>query len=580
MKMLSNIVKVQCENLSPPLPVFGERGLGGEGQYRLETRPPHPGPLPRKAGGEGGDIRVTSQLVNTPELSSCQHFRQARPRGRAANTRSNRSDPCQAFTLVELLVVLVIIGILSALVMGALRGAQQDTLAAKTRGTIAKIDAVLNEKFDEYLTKPLKFQEPTPVATNLRGDFPIENRVAVASPTRVFRMGPAPAAPIGLLRERVRLAATRDLMRMEMPDCVGDIFASVYPRPTAGPPTPTPLPSFNPYPLALPSSTRPLLYSTLLVTGYAVNPGSPVPLLMRLETPFAFQRIVQKVWQADQSLNTAGRVNTIAGGAARWADTFSNEELLYLIVEDSFVDGSPAIEAFAASEIGDRDEDGLKEFLDAWGNPIRWIRWPAGANTVTPMNPDPLNPTGSTSTDPFDPTFADVGFDLANELPANSGLYPFAPGDGLRPMVISAGPDGRFGIRFHTVVPPSQPAGPTSPTQGIAAPLFSPSTVMLGTTSFKRPAYWMFGMFNWPDPYCPRDYPLVAGGPDPRRGALLNSSIDIIHDPIGVYLNTNPTPLLPTTLAHPFIPHPNTDARYLKHSQDNVSNLDESGATP
>ena len=49
-----------------------------------------------------------------------------------------------AFTLVELMVVIVILSILAGLVVGALRGAQQDTLAAKTRSTIAKIDSILN----------------------------------------------------------------------------------------------------------------------------------------------------------------------------------------------------------------------------------------------------------------------------------------------------------------------------------------------------------------------------------------------------------------------------------------------------
>ncbi len=478
-----------------------------------------------------------------------------------------------AFTLIELMVVLVIIGILTGLVVGALRGAQQDTLAAKTRGTIAKIDAVLNEKFDEYMTKPLKFQEPVAgFAPMLRENFPNENRVPLMSPNRVFRINTAD--PKGLLRERVRLAATRDLMRMEMPDCVGDIFASFYTRPNAGPPTPTPLPSFNPYPPAAPSPARPLLYSTLLATGYMgptypLPSASPVPLLMRLETPHAFQRIVQRVWQSDQRLAAAGQVNATTGNPSRWADTYSNEELLYMIVEDSYVDGAPAIEAFAASEIGDIDDDGLKEFLDAWGNPIRWIRWPAGANAVTPLNPDPLNPLGAPSSDPFDPTFADVGFDSINEQPpsSGSGVYPFASGDGLRPLVISAGQDGRFGVRFYNVVPPNQPPGPTSPTPGISAPLFSSSTVMLGATAFRKPAYWSsFGSFNWPDPYCPREMTNAS-----KRGALLDPTWDVTRDPIGVDL----TPGMGS-----FIPHPDTDQRYLLHSQDNVSNLDESGAAP
>ena len=52
-KMLTNFTKTRYENLSPPRP------------------------SPRKAGGEGGDIRVTSHLLNTPISSSFQHLHQA-----------------------------------------------------------------------------------------------------------------------------------------------------------------------------------------------------------------------------------------------------------------------------------------------------------------------------------------------------------------------------------------------------------------------------------------------------------------------------------------------------------------------
>jgi len=36
--------------------------------------PPRPDPLPRKAEGEGGEIRVPSHLIKTPVLFSFQHF--------------------------------------------------------------------------------------------------------------------------------------------------------------------------------------------------------------------------------------------------------------------------------------------------------------------------------------------------------------------------------------------------------------------------------------------------------------------------------------------------------------------------
>jgi prepilin-type N-terminal cleavage/methylation domain-containing protein len=465
---------------------------------------------------------------------------------------AKRTDCIQAFTLVELLVVLVIIGILSALVMGALRGAQQDTLAAKTRGTIAKIDAVLNERFDEYMTKPLKFADDiTPIpnrnlnaipssVSNLfarKENFPVANRISNTSPNKIERF-PSPIFTASVLREQVRLAATRDLMRMEMPDCVGDLYTNGFSRITA-------------------LSAVPIKTSVALATGYFYrnipNINSNTPIAMQLETPAAMLRIIRKTWEADQRLRLPlpdgrKRIDPNSGIVGtddiRWSDTFSNEELLFMIVEDSFVDGSPAIEAFASSEIGDKDDDGLKEFLDAWGNPIRWIRWPAGANTVTPLDPDPLNPFGALPTDPYDPTFADIAFYPPNVANPNS-----QPGNGLRPLVVSAGQDGRFGIRFF--------AAP-----GISA-LFSVGAFHLnGSTNPLPPAYSPTG-FNWPDPYYPR------GSFADRLGGTLILGVE--GDSIGVDINAT-TP--------GFLPHPNTDARYLLHAQDNVTNLDESGAAP
>ena len=34
------------------------------------------------------------------------------------------------------------------------------------------------------------------------------------------------------------------------------------------------------------------------------------------------------------------------------------------------------VDAFLEQEIADTDNDGLPEFVDAWGNPLRFYRWP------------------------------------------------------------------------------------------------------------------------------------------------------------------------------------------------------------
>ncbi len=109
--------------------------------------------------------------------------------------------------------------------------------------------------------------------------------------------------------------------------------------------------------------------------------------------------------------------------------TNQNAELLYAVVASSTFQGSSALEHFRPSEIGDTDGDGYPEFIDAWGRPIRWLRWPAGFSS--PLN-DTLTP------DPMDPLKTDWRW--ADSVT----LKPWM----LVPLIISAGPDGEFDIAF------------------------------------------------------------------------------------------------------------------------------------
>ena len=77
MKTVCSYLKIAYEKPFSPSPRLRGEGAGGEGPNCLETLPPHPGPLPRKAGGEGGNTRVTLQSFKTLMLPSIQHFHQA-----------------------------------------------------------------------------------------------------------------------------------------------------------------------------------------------------------------------------------------------------------------------------------------------------------------------------------------------------------------------------------------------------------------------------------------------------------------------------------------------------------------------
>ena len=82
-----------AEPVASTMPLtFSSAQAGGEGPNRLAIQPPHPGPLPRSTGGEGGDIRVRSCPLNTVTLPNFVHFHQAthRPSPVEKNGRGQR----------------------------------------------------------------------------------------------------------------------------------------------------------------------------------------------------------------------------------------------------------------------------------------------------------------------------------------------------------------------------------------------------------------------------------------------------------------------------------------------------------
>jgi prepilin-type N-terminal cleavage/methylation domain-containing protein len=76
-------------------------------------------------------------------------------------------------------------------------------------------------------------------------------------------------------------------------------------------------------------------------------------------------------------------------------------ECLYMTVMFATGDGE-ARTLFTSQDIGDTDDDGAPEFIDGWGEPIGWIRWPAGY--ISDMQPADANGNRNLGDhDPFDP---------------------------------------------------------------------------------------------------------------------------------------------------------------------------------
>lgn len=118
-----------------------------------------------------------------------------------------------------------------------------------------------------------------------------------------------------------------------------------------------------------------------------------------------------------------------------------NAELLYLVV----MNADPEARAtFSDREIADTDNNGLYEFVDGWGNPIKWMRWAPGL-LMSDRQPlcyrdDAL--VEKFDADPFDPL--EVVQRCWDDGQFSTG--DIRPGWFLVPYVYSAGPDGEYGL--------------------------------------------------------------------------------------------------------------------------------------
>lgn len=272
--------------------------------------------------------------------------------GRRAGRWAWGPGPCSrptlrpAFTLMELLVVVTVIAILAGMVLGGLNAARETARVAKTRATIAKIDKIIMAKYESYRSRRL----------------PLGSAELEAMAGQYRSLGETPMRALA----RARMNATRDLMRMEMPDRWNDV----------------------------------------------VEADGSVRAPLRLP---AVPALAQRYWSAFNASRADRKTKE------RWGPA----ECLYQIVMAT----PGAAGQFQESEIGDSDGDGLKEFRDAWGNPILYLRWPAG---FTPgYRADTDLQTGD-APDPFDP--------LRILGPQQSyALYP---------LIYSAGPNGLYDVNI------------------------------------------------------------------------------------------------------------------------------------
>lgn len=346
---------------------------------------------------------------------------------RSGRTRWNvtpKANQREGFTLTELLISIGIASLIASMLIVALGDAREKSRVARTRAQINYINSVLMTRWESFRTRPLPVQ--------------IDLNNAPSTMTDAEYIG------------RMRLNGLRDLMRIELPDRKTD-----------------------------------LLDVDLTVTPYTstvnIDPGGitqiPLPTVTRI-----FLRRVDGLDSADD-LNGIDGAPVVADWA-KWTVTHQGAECLYMILQSIRDEMGDGLEFFRESEIRDTDNDGMLEVVDSWGNPIEFIRWPAGhVSQLQDVDDDGDldRDDAEIAPDIFDPLFIDVaGPDGVYGTPADDDSDGqtdeiderlFAGSDdeknyALFPLVISAGVDedldivtDRTGtpISYSSTTPPNDP---------------------------------------------------------------------------------------------------------------------------
>lgn len=239
---------------------------------------------------------------------------------------SSRSGRRSGLTLLELLVVMMIISLLAALFLGALSAASRLSQVSNTKSLIQKLHNAMMSRWDAYRSIRL------PIVLEARAD----SGAAIATSEKTkYRQDIA----------RRKMLATRELLRMEMPDRYEDLM-------------------FEP---------------AYLVTF--TNPKKPIrPYLWN-----AYQRRIMEAKAVASKTDPAFDNMALDDFVIRLGNQYQSAECLYMIMTVGTEDSSTSTEHFAAHNFGDVDGDGMKEFIDAWGSPIEFLRWAPGY--YSPMQP-------------------------------------------------------------------------------------------------------------------------------------------------------------------------------------------------
>ncbi|MCR9202706.1 MAG: type II secretion system GspH family protein [Planctomycetaceae bacterium] len=331
----------------------------------------------------------------------------------------------RGFTLLELLIAISVIAVLAALSVSVMIGIDNQAKEAATVTTLRKLDALLQKRIEGF--------------------------------NRTFDRG-------GALRDRY-LDATRNLLAQD------GIFGPLRGNRQNGEEDSAVVET-----LAKKVAMRhlfPQRHEDLLLLGF--NLAGTVSAT-DFDTTNNIVAVADRVLDANGN-RIADAVEAVADDGAKLAATYppggdnggiyiddatvSSELMYYFLVYGERFGALESVEdQFTTAEVADTDEDGLLEFVDGWGQPLRFYRWPT--LMINPLAPDPFEPRLCTlgGTDATDNRFITTDERLlANILIKGLPPEPSTLPNGAVPRdLLLVDPDDPVGVLYRAME--EYPGGP------------------------------------------------------------------------------------------------------------------------
>lgn len=281
----------------------------------------------------------------------------------------------RGFTLIELLIVMVIIGILIAFILKAAWGGVRRAEEKATIALVAKLEQAMTDRVDAL--------------TTYRAD-PNLTHFAMAA------ILPAAGTRIEST-QRAQAIAQFDYMRAQMPDVFARQTNTNYPFNFAGAQfrgiagdLAAQLPIGNTVSTTLSGSWRDLPAATAdpQTPGTGIY-GASYEIAAGIYKQLGYgpkgtdgsdndaDGLVDERDEGNDGLS-ASEIATIDARIAKHTHKTARSEMLYaILVEGGGTYGSAFDkDDFTSKEVQDTDGDGLLEFVDAWGEPLQFYRWP------------------------------------------------------------------------------------------------------------------------------------------------------------------------------------------------------------